>query len=120
VTADRRRLTALITILGVSGVLHFAAPKQYEKIVPPRLGDPRTIVLASGAAELACAALLAAPATRRIGALLSAGLFVGVFPANLYAVKVVGPSPMLRAGAVARLPLQLPMITAALKVAREA
>jgi uncharacterized membrane protein len=77
-------------------------------------------VLASGAAELVCAALLAAPRTRRVGGLLSAGLFIGVFPANLYAVKVVGPSTLLRAGAVARLPLQLPMITAALKVTRQA
>jgi uncharacterized membrane protein len=58
--------------------------------------------------------------TRRIGALLSAGLFVAVFPANIYAVKVMGRSSKLAgAAAILRLPLQAPMIAAALKVARE-
>jgi uncharacterized membrane protein len=51
--------------------------------------------------------------------LLSVGLFVGVFPANLYAVKVVGPNKTKQAAAIARLPLQWPMISNALKVARE-
>jgi uncharacterized membrane protein len=109
----------LMGMLGVSGVLHFAIPKQYERIVPPGLGDARMLVLASGAAELACAGLLAAPKTRRIGALLSAGLFVAVFPANVYSVKVLGTNKASRAGAIARLPLQIPMIRSALKVARE-
>jgi uncharacterized membrane protein len=93
-------------------------PKPYEKIVPPQLGHARTFVLASGAAELACAALLVAPPTRRLGALLSAGLFVAVFPANLYAVTIMSHR-LTRAAAIARLPLQVPMVAAALKVARE-
>jgi uncharacterized membrane protein len=116
---DQRRLAGLIAILGGSGVLHFVMPEPYEKIVPPQLGKPRRHVLASGAVELACAALLARPKTRRAGALLSVGLFVGVFPANLYAVKVVGPNKAKRAAAIARLPLQWPMIANAVKVARE-
>jgi uncharacterized membrane protein len=119
VSPDRRRLRVLQAILGGSGVLHFAIPRAYEKIVPPRLGHARGYVLASGVAEIGCAALLAAPATRRLGALLSAGLFVAVFPANLYSVKAVGTNRIARAGAIARLPLQIPMVTAALKVARE-
>lgn len=94
-------------------------PAPYQKIVPPRLGHARALVLASGAAEIGCAALLAAPSTRRLGAVLSAGVFVAVFPANLYAVKVMGTSRIGRAAAIARLPLQLPMVTTALKVARE-
>jgi uncharacterized membrane protein len=119
VSPDQRRLRALQGILGGSGVLHFAIPKAYQKIVPPQLGNPRSLVLASGLAELGCAALLSAPATRRIGALLSAGLFVAVFPANLYAVTLTGGNRLAKAGAIARLPLQVPMVTAALKVARE-
>jgi uncharacterized membrane protein len=119
-TTDSQRVRRLMAILGGSGVLHFAVPKPYEKIVPPGLGDPRTMVLASGAAELACTAMLAVPRTRRVGALLSAGLFVAVFPANVYAVKVMGENSKIgRAAAIARLPLQVPLITAALKVARD-
>jgi uncharacterized membrane protein len=114
-----RRIGGLIAILGGSGVLHLVVPRPYERIVPPRFGDARTIVYLSGVAELGCAALLASRRTRRAGGLLSAGLFVGVFPANLYAVKVMG-NRFTKAAAVARLPLQLPMITAALRVAREA
>jgi uncharacterized membrane protein len=112
------RVAGLIAILGGSGVLHMLVPAPYERIVPPGFGDPRTMVYLSGVAELGCAALLASRRTRRTGGLLSAGLFVGVFPANLYAVKIMG-NRLTKAAAVARLPLQLPMITAALRVARE-
>jgi uncharacterized membrane protein len=114
-----RRLTGLLGLLVVSGILHLVMPKPYERIVPPRLGNARRIVLVSGVAELGCAALLAVPQTRRQGALASAALFVGVFPANLYAVKTMR-NKVLKAGAIARLPLQIPMIAAALKVARDA
>lgn len=115
---DARRVGVLTAILGGSGVVHMVAPQAYEKIVPPRVGNARTVVYASGIAELGCAALLAAHRTRRIGALLSAGLFVAVFPANLYAVRAM-PTPLTKAGAIARLPLQIPMVTSALKVARD-
>ena len=60
----------------------------------------------------------ATPAPARI--LVSAALFVAVFPANLYAVKAVGSRRTAKAVAIARLPLQLPMISSALAVAREA
>jgi uncharacterized membrane protein len=114
-----RRLAGLVGLLGISGVLHIVMPKPYERIVPPKLGNARWIVLASGVAEIGCAALLAAPPTRRQGGLASAALFAGVFPANIYAVKTMR-NKVLKAGAIARLPLQIPMITAALKIARDA
>lgn len=115
---DSRRIGALTAILGGSGVVHMVAPQVYEKIVPPRVGNARTVVYLSGVAELGCAALLTARSTRRLGALLSAGLFIAVFPANVYAVSVM-PTPLAKAGAIARLPLQIPMVTSALKVARD-
>lgn len=117
---DARRVAVLIGILGGSGILHFAIPKPYEKIVPPQFGDARKLVYASGVAEFVCAGLLASPRSRRLGGLASAALFVAVFPANIYSVKVLGPSRILRAGAIARLPLQWPLITSALRVARGA
>jgi uncharacterized membrane protein len=118
-TTTTRRTVRLVALLGGSGVLHLVRPEPYERIMPPALGNPRAWVLGSGVVELACAALLAAPRTRRVGAFASAGLFVGVFPANLYSVKAMSHNRWLCAGAVARLPLQVPMVTAALAVARD-
>jgi uncharacterized membrane protein len=119
-SGDGRRIAILIGILGGSAILHFAIPRPYETIVPPQLGDARRLVYGSGVAELGCAAMLASPRTRKLGGLASAALFVAVFPANIYAVKVMGRTRIGRLAAIARLPLQWPLITAALKVARDA
>src|SRR5699024_4393252 len=80
----RRTSAFLATLLGAAGVLHFARPAPFDSIVPPALPGPaRTYTYASGAAELATAALLAVPRTRRLGGIAAAALFVAVFPANL-------------------------------------
>ncbi|MET0467190.1 MAG: hypothetical protein ABWZ87_00480, partial [Aeromicrobium sp.] len=72
--------------------------------------------------ELVCAAAVINPGTRRVGALASAGLLAAVFPANVQmAVDVVGSrraSPAFKAGVLARLPLQWPLIRAALNLRR--
>jgi uncharacterized membrane protein len=104
------------------GVLHFAAPKPFDSIVPAELpGNARFYTLASGVAEAATGALLLVPRTRRIGALAAVALFVGVFPANVNQVRLWwGKGWPLRIGAIARLPLQVPMITSALKIRRNA
>ncbi|HJT95947.1 MAG TPA: hypothetical protein VJ777_29060 [Mycobacterium sp.] len=114
------RLGALL--LGI-GTLHFMAPKPFDAIVPAELpGSARSYTYASGVAELASGALLLAPRTRRVGALAAAALFVAVFPANVNMVRLwckdpAKPWPM-RVGAIARLPLQIPMIATALKIFR--
>jgi uncharacterized membrane protein len=102
------------------GVLHFVAPKPFDQIVPAELpGTPRFYTLASGVAEGATGALLLAPRTRRLGALAAVALFVGVFPANVNSVRVLWDKGWpARVGTIARLPLQIPMITQALKVYR--
>jgi uncharacterized membrane protein len=111
------RLAALL--LG-SGVLHFVVPKPYDTIVPAELpGSQRFYTYASGVAELASGALLLSPRTRKLGALSAVAVFVGVFPANLNMVRLWRNKPLImRLGAIARLPLQIPMITGALKVYR--
>ena len=54
-----------------------------------------------------------APRTRKLGALAAVALFVGVFPANVNMVRLWKDKPLpMRIGAIARLPLQIPMITA--------
>jgi uncharacterized membrane protein len=103
------------------GALHFAAPKPFDTIVPAELpGSQRFYTLASGAAEIAVGSLLVAPKTRRAGALAAIALFVGVFPANVNMVRLWKDKPLpMRLAAIARLPLQIPMILQALKVYRE-
>lgn len=123
--ADARRLAGML--IG-SGVIHMVAPQLYEPVVPRRFGNPRRVVHLSGLAELACGALLLAPPTRKLAGMASAALLVGVFPANVQmaldagtehqAVKRV-PAPLFRAVALARLPLQVPLVLRAVRVARD-
>jgi uncharacterized membrane protein len=117
-----RPALALAALLGASGVLHFAAPKPYDSIVPRALpGRPRTWTQLSGAAELGIAAALAVPRTRRLGGLLAAGLLAAVFPANVQMAVDYRRRPLpLRLVAFGRLPLQLPLIAWALRVRRTA
>jgi uncharacterized membrane protein len=107
--------------------MHFVVPEQYEKIVPRWAGDKRTVVHASGIAEIVCALLLLNRRTARLGGWLTAALFVAVFPANVQMVLDAGtehqaapdmPADRFRLVALARLPLQIPMIAWAVRVAR--
>ncbi|WP_394325132.1 DoxX family protein [Streptomyces rimosus] len=120
-SADRSALT-MARMLGGMGALHFLAPKPFDAIVPRALpGSPRTWTYASGAAELAVAAAVALPRTRRAGALAAAGLFAAVFPANIKMARDWRHRPApLRAIAYGRLPLQLPMVAWAVHTARTA
>ncbi|WP_407686432.1 DoxX family protein [Mycobacterium sp. HUMS_1102779] len=106
-------------LLGV-GTLHFVAPKPFDTIVPAELpGSARLYTYASGVAEIAVGALLVPRRTRRSAALAAAALFVGVFPANVNMVRLWWDKPWpMRAVALARLPLQIPMVTIALKIRR--
>lgn len=115
-------LAGLASLFTVSGVLHLVRPQVFEPIVPKRLPRRRELVHASGVAELACAALLAAPRTRRVGGLASAALLVAVFPANvqmaLSARRSRRAPAWLKAGTLLRLPLQWPLIRVALRAGR--
>jgi uncharacterized membrane protein len=112
-----RRLAALL--LGV-GTVHFLAPKPFDEIIPVELpGSPRFYTYASGVAELGVGAALLVPRLQRLAALAAAALFLAVFPGNLNMVRLWWGKPWpMRIIALARLPLQLPMVTTALKVAR--
>ena len=103
-----------------AGTLHFLAPKPFDTIVPAELpGDARLYTYASGVAELSIGALLLPRRTRRHAALAAVLLFVGVFPANVNMVRLWWDKPWpMRVAALARLPLQIPMITTALKIRR--
>ena len=109
------RLAALL--IGV-GTTHFLAPKPFDDIIPAELpGSPRLYTYLSGVAEVLIGTLLLLPRTRRSAALAAATLFVAVFPGNLNMVRLWWDKPWpMRIAALARLPLQIPMITEALKV----
>jgi uncharacterized membrane protein len=118
-----RRLSPLILAasLTTTGILHFARPRPFDRIVPRSLpGSRRTWTYASGVAELAVAAAVAVPRTRRLGGLAAAGLFAAVFPANVKLAVDWRNAPVgRRAVAYGRLPLQVPLVLWGLQVARE-
>jgi uncharacterized membrane protein len=104
----------------VSGTLHIVKPEVYEPLMPRQLPAHREIIVYSGVAELLCAAGMLLPPTRRLAGLASAALLVGVFPGNLKMADDARRSnnAAFKAAAYARLPMQLPMIRAALKASR--
>jgi uncharacterized membrane protein len=122
-TADAPGRTAArrlaVMLLGI-GTTHFIAPKPFDDIVPAELpGSPRMYTYASGVVEVTTGVLLLVPRTRRFAGLWAAVLFVCVFPANVNMVRLWWDKPWpMRAAAIARLPLQIPMIVQALKVWR--
>lgn len=103
----------------MTGSLHFVVPRASASIVPTQLPAPEAWVYLSGAAELACAAGLVVPRTRRAAGWATAALSVGVFPANLQmALDADGRSDLYRWATYARLPLQVPLILWAAQIAR--
>ncbi|MFE8947115.1 hypothetical protein [Streptomyces sp. NPDC007856] len=110
----------LAGLLAAAGVAHFAAPRPFDGLVPRALpGSPRAWTYGSGAVELALAAGIAAPRTRAVAAKAAAAFFVGVLPANLQmAVDWRHRPAPLRTAALARLPLQVPLVLWARGVAR--
>jgi uncharacterized membrane protein len=112
----------LAVLLGASGVLHFVITGRYASIVPKPLPYKRELVYGSGVVELGCAAMLTQPRTRRLGGLLSFGLLLAVFPANIQ-MTIDGfrrdSSPAFyKLGLLVRLPMQIPPLKWALKAAR--
>lgn len=110
---------AMAGLLGLAGVMHFLRPEPFDAIVPAQLGNRRLITYLSGVAELGCAALLAVPATRRTGGWCTAALMIAVYPANIYSVQKYWANPKARAVAIARLPLQVPLIRVGWNIARQ-
>lgn len=125
-TPKRPSPVRMVMLMGGAGTTHFTNPDFYDSIVPRWLpGPPRVWVQASGVAELACAVLLVPKRTRRVGAWMTVGTLLTVWIANIQAVIDGGmrdADPPLDSAAVAwiRLPLQLPMIYDAVRVARSA
>ena len=109
----------LAALLTTTGTLHFVVPRTFSAIVPPQLPEPLALVYLSGAAELACAAGLVVPRTRRLAGWATAALFVAVFPGNVQmALDASDRSALYRAATYVRLPVQVPLVAWAVQVAR--
>jgi uncharacterized membrane protein len=121
VRANRIAL-GLAVLLGLAGSMHFVNPRFFDVIVPRVMpGSARAWTYASGVAELVCAALIARPRTRRVGGLMATLVFIAVFPANVQMAVDWMDRPMGdRAIALGRLPLQIPLVLWARRVAKDA
>lgn len=110
------------TILTGMGVLHLVKPEPFERLIPAALpGTPRQWAVWSGYAELATAALLLAPRTRAVGGAAAAGLYLAVWPGNMKMAWDRRHRPAReQVISLGRLPLQIPMIRSALRIARNA
>ncbi|HET8639392.1 MAG TPA: DoxX family protein [Solirubrobacterales bacterium] len=109
-TRSQRLLAVFFTF---AGAMHFVRPRFYEAIVPPSLEEMKEeIVAVSGVAEIAGAAAVLHPASRRLGRWWLLALLVAVFPANVHMavnpeqVKGLDLNRIPRWALWARLPLQ--------------
>jgi len=125
VTTLTKDVQGLAVLFATSGILHLVRPRIFEPIVPRQLPAPRGLVYASGVAELACAVGLVHPSTRKAAGWASAAVLVGVFPGNVQMALTENKranrgtgSRVMQAVALARLPLQIPLIRTALKATR--
>jgi len=114
---------ALAVLMFVTGVTHFTAPAYYRKLVPAWMPAVPSVVVLSGLLNLAVAALLAAPATRRRGGWAMAVLITAYLPAHLddvrhaRAASGINDRPL---GVALRIIANLGYIVGALIVARTA
>ena len=78
----RSSLAAFFTF---TGAMHFLRPRFFEAIVPPAIeARKQEVVAISGVAEVAGAAMVLHPASRRLGRWWLLALLAAVFPANIH------------------------------------
>jgi uncharacterized membrane protein len=110
----------MAAFLLTAGVMHFVNPTFFDNIVPPWLPpSERFWTNISGVGELCIGAGLLVRSTRRRAALAAFGLFVAVYPANLYMAWDWRDHTLSdQLVAYFRLPLQFGMFWWALSIAR--
>jgi len=89
-----------------AGMMHFANPAFFLKIMPPYLPFHEELVLVSGVFEILLGTLLLIPKYSQLAAWGIIALLVAVFPANIYLYQnqeILPASPIIH---LLRLPLQ--------------
>lgn len=119
-TRERVSRLGLAALMIGAGVTHFVSPGFYDDLVPDWMpGDPRTVTQVSGFAELTVGTLLLGRRTARVGGWSTAALLVAVYPANVQmALDAGAPADAEGWAAWLRLPLQVPLVVWAVRVAR--
>jgi len=117
----RRRAPAGLAALFIgSGTLHLLRPGIFAAAVPPALPAQGAIIAISGIAELFCAVGLLAG--NRWAGRISALLLIAIFPGNVTIALATAADPdssrRARVAAWTRLPLQVPLVWAALQAGR--
>ncbi|GAB3999358.1 DoxX family protein [Nocardioides marmoraquaticus] len=107
----------VVVLFTASGVVHLVRPSAFAAQVPDFLPAQTAVVVVSGVLELACAALMVVPRTRRVGGLAAAVLLVAIFPGNLWQTweawsdhRAGEASTAYLLGTLVRLPLQVPLV----------
>lgn len=89
------RIVVALPLLVSAILLHFFRTDLTASIIPPAFPARHSLVLLTGALEIAGAVGLFVPGVRQPAALCISLMMVAVFPANVYAAgKVVGGLPM--------------------------
>ena len=92
-----------------AGILHFAKPAPYLRIMPPYIPWPVLAVRLSGVLEIVGGLGLLLPNTRRAAAWALIALLIAVFPANIYMAThptAAGAATIPAVWLWARLPVQ--------------
>jgi uncharacterized membrane protein len=101
---DSAIAAGLSLMFAVTGIAHFVQPLRGDlvAIVPPRLPAPALLVTVTGGLELLGAAGLLYPPTRAAAAVALGVLMLAMFPANVYASRMLNPPKSM----TTRLPLR--------------
>lgn len=109
--------TGLAMIMAGAGILHFVNPRPFVEHLPAIVPLRDELVALAGAEEIVLAGGLVGPRRlRRSAGLALTAYLVLVFPANIYAALSQVPIDGVPTGWLrwARLPMQIPLIAAAL------
>jgi len=103
-----------------SGAVHLIKPEVWEPLMPTWVPAHREVIIYSGVAEILCAAGLLFAPTRKAAGMASAALLAGVYVGNIKMAVDASKSDnvALKVAAYGRLPMQLPMLRAALRAGR--
>ena len=74
-------------LFAAAGVMHFTKPKIYERIMPPYIPEPKTMVLVSGVAEMVLGFMLLNPETQVKAAWGIIILLVLFFSVHIYMLQ---------------------------------